>query len=150
MKDTHMPLSIAFLHDSGLILSIHHMVPMQTDERYRSLLSVRYALEVNQGWFAGHGIGAGDIAEMKLPGEAWLEFKIRDSSLEQTATFRPKGLFGRIYWYTVLPFHGFIFEGCRFLFEHLDPIEIDRARIRILKGRNRAHERLFPSAVGTE
>jgi hypothetical protein len=67
MKDTHIPLSIAFLDDSGLILSIQHMTPMQTDERYRSLQPVRYALEVNQGWFAEHGIGVGDIVEMKLP-----------------------------------------------------------------------------------
>ena len=67
MKDTHIPLSIAFLDDSGLILSIHHMAPMQTAERYRSLQPVRYALEVNQGWFAENGIGVGDIVEMKLP-----------------------------------------------------------------------------------
>jgi hypothetical protein len=67
MKDTHIPLSIAFLDDSGLILSIHHMAPMQTDERYRSLQPVRYALEVKQGWFAEHGISVGDMVEMKLP-----------------------------------------------------------------------------------
>jgi len=52
-------------------------------------------------------------AEMKLPGEAWLEFKIRESlgkkELVQTATFRPLGLWGRLYWYSVLPFHGLIF-----------------------------------------
>lgn len=50
-------------------------------------------------------------AEMKLPGEAWLEFKIENNILYQTATFRPLGLWGRIYWYTVLPFHGLIFKG---------------------------------------
>jgi hypothetical protein len=50
-------------------------------------------------------------AEMKLPGEAWLEFKLEDNVLSQTATFRPLGLWGRIYWYLVLPFHGFIFKG---------------------------------------
>jgi len=51
-------------------------------------------------------------AEMKLPGEAWLEFKIsNDGFLIQTATFRPIGLLGRLYWYAVLPFHGLIFEG---------------------------------------
>lgn len=54
-------------------------------------------------------------AEMKLPGEAWLEFKLvkkeGKSFLEQTATFRPTGLAGRLYWYSVLPFHGFIFNG---------------------------------------
>ena len=51
-------------------------------------------------------------AEMKLPGEAWLEFFINDKNeLEQTATFRPLGLKGRLYWLAVLPFHGFIFKG---------------------------------------
>lgn len=51
------------------------------------------------------------FAEMKLPGEAWLEFKIEDDKLKQTATFRPRGLAGRLYWYSVLPFHGLIFNG---------------------------------------
>ncbi|MBN1386829.1 MAG: SDR family oxidoreductase [Bacteroidales bacterium] len=51
------------------------------------------------------------FAEMKLPGEAWLEFRIKDNTLHQTATFRPRGLWGRIYWYSVLPFHGLIFRG---------------------------------------
>jgi uncharacterized protein YbjT (DUF2867 family) len=51
-------------------------------------------------------------AEMKLPGEAWLEFKIdNENILTQTATFRPLGLLGRIYWYSVLPFHAIIFKG---------------------------------------
>ncbi|NDV43661.1 SDR family oxidoreductase [Flagellimonas sediminis] len=51
------------------------------------------------------------FAEMRTPGEAWLEFKIVDGVLFQTATFRPKGLWGRLYWYSVLPFHVFIFGG---------------------------------------
>jgi uncharacterized protein YbjT (DUF2867 family) len=51
------------------------------------------------------------FAEMKLPGEAWLEFKIEKTKLVQTATFRPHGLLGRLYWYSVLPFHGIIFKG---------------------------------------
>jgi uncharacterized protein YbjT (DUF2867 family) len=50
-------------------------------------------------------------AEMKLPGEAWLEFRVIEDKLTQTATFRPLGLMGRIYWYAVFPFHGFIFNG---------------------------------------
>ncbi|MGE5403129.1 MAG: SDR family oxidoreductase [Ignavibacteriales bacterium] len=54
-------------------------------------------------------------AEMRLPGEAWLEFRIvkrdEDNYLRQTATFRPRGLSGRLYWYMVLPFHAFIFNG---------------------------------------
>ncbi len=51
------------------------------------------------------------FAEMKLPGEAWLEFKIVGNDVIQTATFRPLGLAGRLYWYAVYPFHGFIFTG---------------------------------------
>ena len=51
------------------------------------------------------------FAEMKLPGEAWLEFKIVSDTLIQTATFRPLGLMGRLYWYAVFPFHGIIFKG---------------------------------------
>lgn len=51
------------------------------------------------------------FAEMKLPGEAWLEFKIKDGIIYQEATFRPLGLSGRLYWYSVLPFHGLIFNG---------------------------------------
>ena len=50
-------------------------------------------------------------AEMKLPGEAWLEFKIENGLLKQTATFRPRGLAGRLYWYSEFPFHGLIFNG---------------------------------------
>ncbi len=50
-------------------------------------------------------------AEMKLPGDAWLEFRIIGDKLVQTATFRPLGLFGRLYWFSVLPFHGLIFQG---------------------------------------
>lgn len=55
------------------------------------------------------------FAEMKLPGEAWLEFKVIDEAgqcyLLQTATYRPHGLAGRFYWWAVYPFHGFIFPG---------------------------------------
>jgi uncharacterized protein YbjT (DUF2867 family) len=55
------------------------------------------------------------FAEMKLPGEAWLEFSIVDRDLaqvlRQTATFRPRGLLGRLYWYAVWPFHVFVFDG---------------------------------------
>ncbi len=51
------------------------------------------------------------FAEMKVPGEAWLEFKIKNGILYQNATFRPLGISGRLYWYSVLPFHGAIFNG---------------------------------------
>lgn len=51
------------------------------------------------------------FAEMKLPGEAWLEFRLDNNQVVQTATFRPLGILGRLYWYSVLPFHGFIFRN---------------------------------------
>lgn len=52
------------------------------------------------------------FAEMKVPGEAWLEFRIDEKNvLHQIATFRPRGIFGRLYWYSMLPFHFFIFNG---------------------------------------
>lgn len=55
------------------------------------------------------------FAEMKLPGEAWLEFRITSIDgkefLFQKATFRPKGLSGRAYWYILLPVHLIMFGG---------------------------------------
>ena len=51
------------------------------------------------------------FAEMKVPGEAWLEFEIKKNTLYQRATFRPKGLQGRLYWYLMYIFHGFVFNG---------------------------------------
>ena len=52
------------------------------------------------------------FAEMRVPGEAWLEFDIDEHNvLHQTATFRPRGLWGRLYWYALVPFHYFIFGG---------------------------------------
>lgn len=55
-------------------------------------------------------------AEMKLPGKATLEFRIsekenRTYELTQTATFKPKGLFGIIYWFSILPLHEYVFGG---------------------------------------
>jgi hypothetical protein len=52
-------------------------------------------------------------AQMKLPGEAWLSFQAEPhgsgSRLTQTALFIPRGLFGRLYWYALFPFHAAIF-----------------------------------------
>jgi len=54
-------------------------------------------------------------AEMKLPGEAWLDFKVvPDGSKEallMTATFRPWGVMGRLYWWSLFIVHLFIFNG---------------------------------------
>ena len=67
MKDTQIPLSIAFLDDTGRIISIQKMIPMNVEKRYRSDQAVRYALEVNQGWFVQNRIEIGDRVELQLP-----------------------------------------------------------------------------------
>ncbi|MCF7825651.1 MAG: SDR family oxidoreductase [Candidatus Marinimicrobia bacterium] len=55
------------------------------------------------------------IAEMKLPGRAWLEFEVtgdaESSTLRQTAVFDPRGLFGQLYWYGIYPLHQLVFKG---------------------------------------
>ena len=71
-------------------------------------------------------------AEMRLPGEALLDFRIgangeQDCTLRQTALFQPRGLFGLIYWYAVLPLHRIIFRGM------LSGIQRDAVRIATLE-----------------
>ncbi len=51
------------------------------------------------------------FAQMKVPGEAWLEFKIQDNKLIQSAYFYPRGILGRLYWYSMIPMHYFIFKN---------------------------------------
>ncbi len=58
MMNTHVPLSIAFLDDAGVIINIADMKPLTTDP-HPSTRPARYALEMNQGWFAKRGIKAG-------------------------------------------------------------------------------------------
>lgn len=55
------------------------------------------------------------VAEMKLPGRAWLEFEVAgngsSATIRQTAIFDPVGLLGRVYWYALYPFHHLVFGG---------------------------------------
>ena len=51
------------------------------------------------------------FAQMKLPGTAWLEFKIKDNQLIQSAYFYPKGVLGRLYWYSLIPLHYLVFTN---------------------------------------
>lgn len=51
------------------------------------------------------------FAQMKLPGKAWLEFKIHNGKLIQSAYFYPYGIMGRLYWYTLIPMHYLIFTN---------------------------------------
>jgi len=79
-------------------------------------------------------------AEMRLPGEAWLEWTIEPdgagSRVAQTARFRPRGLFGRVYWYGVLPFHSLVFPGLlRGLVDDAESIAAGDAAGRAIGGR---------------
>jgi uncharacterized membrane protein (UPF0127 family) len=58
MKDTYLPLTIAFLADDGTIVNLADMQPHSLDP-HCSARPVRHALEMNRGWFARRGIGAG-------------------------------------------------------------------------------------------
>lgn len=59
MKNTYIPLDIAFISTDGEILNIEAMKPLDEGPRYRSKAPARYAIEANQGWFAGKGIRPG-------------------------------------------------------------------------------------------
>ena len=63
MKDTKIPLSIAFVAGDGTILETQDMAPLSR-ELHRPAQAYRYALEVNQGWFARHGLGSGDRVDI--------------------------------------------------------------------------------------
>jgi uncharacterized protein YbjT (DUF2867 family) len=79
---------------------------------HKNQIHAGYALDFWRVLYANKEAGKLILyAEMKLPGQAWLEFKIINNTLYQTATFKPNGFMGKVYWYAVLPFHGFIFKG---------------------------------------
>jgi uncharacterized membrane protein (UPF0127 family) len=73
MENTYVPLDIAFMDASYRVVNIDHMAPMTTDS-HESDGPVMFALEVPQGWFAAHGVKAGDHAtviygiQLKTPG----------------------------------------------------------------------------------
>jgi hypothetical protein len=73
MKNTPLPLSIAFLDEEGRILNIEQMEPLNEGPRYRSAGPARYALEVHQGWFAARGIEAGDLCRFEIPTDITIE-----------------------------------------------------------------------------
>jgi uncharacterized protein len=62
MKDTYIPLSIAFVDQRGRILNIENMRPKDESTHWSKGMAV-YAIEMRQGWFAAHGIAAGDVVE---------------------------------------------------------------------------------------
>jgi len=70
MKNTLIPLSVAFIADDGSIVNIEDMKP-QTEDAHCAKKPVRFALEMNRGWFAAKGMGAGTrlrgLEKLKLP-----------------------------------------------------------------------------------
>jgi uncharacterized membrane protein (UPF0127 family) len=66
MKNTLIPLSVAFLDEEGRILNIEDMTP-HSEESHCAVKPARHALEMNQGWFARHGVKAGDRIEGVRP-----------------------------------------------------------------------------------
>ncbi len=67
MRNTLIPLSIAFVHETGIIVHIEDMLP-QTEDLHYSPSSYRYAIEVNQGWYEDNGIAAGDMVMVEVEG----------------------------------------------------------------------------------
>ncbi|HEY1406377.1 MAG TPA: DUF192 domain-containing protein [Spirochaetota bacterium] len=61
MKNTRIPLSIAYIDAKGKILEIYDMKPLDTSITYPSKFACRYALEVNKGWFKKHNIRTGSV-----------------------------------------------------------------------------------------
>jgi len=59
MLNTHIPLSVAFVDNNGIILNIADMTP-HTKTAHGSVGLAKYALEVNQGWFSSRGLQAGE------------------------------------------------------------------------------------------
>jgi len=59
MRNTYIPLSIAYIDARGVIREILDMAPLDDSVTYPSRYPVKYALEVNRGWFASRGITPG-------------------------------------------------------------------------------------------
>ena len=65
MRNTFLPLDIAFIGADGRILNIHQARPLDDSILYRSAGAAKYVIETNQGWFSRHGIGPGDRVTLR-------------------------------------------------------------------------------------
>lgn len=61
MKNTYIPLSVAYIDPEGVIQEIYDMEPLNEESVPSKSDNIRYILEVNQGWFAKHGIEPGTL-----------------------------------------------------------------------------------------
>lgn len=64
MKNTYIPLSIAYIDTKGYIIAIFKMEPLNEEKIYTSPAPAVWALEVNQGWFERHGVNVGDSVKL--------------------------------------------------------------------------------------
>jgi uncharacterized membrane protein (UPF0127 family) len=69
MRNTQLPLSIAFIDANQRILNIEEMQALDDKTFHQSRGPARYALELNQGWFVQYGVKAGDPVEFTLPAD---------------------------------------------------------------------------------
>jgi uncharacterized protein YbjT (DUF2867 family) len=97
----------------GLLDRIFGGVGLRRGRRDQDLLRVGESLDFWRVEELERGRRLKLYAEMILPGKAWLEFSIEEKNgktlVTQEATFSPRGLGGRLYWYAVAPFHVFVF-----------------------------------------
>ncbi|MFZ0013247.1 MAG: SDR family oxidoreductase [Acidimicrobiia bacterium] len=97
----------------GLLDTLVGGVGLRRGRRHPEQLRTGEALDFWRVVDVEPGRGLKLFAEMKTPGDAWLSFEVEATSegseLTQTALFRPRGLLGRLYWWTMLPFHLAIF-----------------------------------------
>lgn len=69
MRNTYVPLSVAFLDSERRVLNIADMQPLDEQTQHFPVSPARYALEMRQGWFAERGIGPGAVVEFTLPSD---------------------------------------------------------------------------------
>lgn len=100
----------------GLMDKVSGGVGLRRGRRSRSQLSLGDVVD----WWRVEALESNSLlrlrAEMRVPGQAWLEFKVSkipEGKIEliQRAVFFPEGLLGRCYWWAVYPFHGLVFTG---------------------------------------
>lgn len=70
MRNTPLPLSVAFLDEDGDVINVADMAPW-SDARHCASAPARYALEMNAGWFQQHDVGAGTRIEIPVSISAW-------------------------------------------------------------------------------
>ena len=97
----------------GVLDQLFGGIGLRRGRRHRETVALGEPLDFWRVVGVEPGRGLDLKAEMRLPGEAWLSWEVEaipdGSRLRQTAWFVPRGLWGRLYWYALLPFHALVF-----------------------------------------